>query len=187
MRCVTSSGNGRRHRTCCSIDCLPRCTALLVLRPYRKHSGFTSTYILETAVMPKVKRSKGGGGDRPAAMGLAEQILQADTVRAKGRVKTRDSRLEEDDTYVDERLSRKILQQARIQQEELQTEYGVSTEKKKTPVTVLGSSSHVISSSETNKNANFSKFNIFYLFMTSISLYFCLSLGAKFYWETTIS
>lgn len=93
--------------------------------------------------MPKVKKSK-GGGERAAAVGLADQILQADTVRAKSRIKTRDSRQDEDDTYVDERLSRKILQQARIQQEELQTEYGVSTEKKKTPVTVLGNGSHVL-------------------------------------------
>lgn len=108
--------------------------------------------------MPKVKKSKGGGGERAAAMGLADQILQADTVRAKGRVKIRDSRLEEDDTYVDERLSRKILQQARIQQEELQTEYGVSTEKKKTPVTVLGNGSHVIFSLERNEIANNCKF-----------------------------
>lgn len=114
--------------------------------------------------MPKVKRSKGGGGDRPAALGLAEQILQADTVRAKGRLKTRDCRLEEDDTYVDERLSRKILQQARIQQEELQTEYGVSTEKKKTPVTVLGRSSHVMSSLDTHFNGDVSQFNSFELF-----------------------
>lgn len=93
--------------------------------------------------MPKVKKSK-GGGERAAAVGLADQILQADTVRAKSRIKTRDSRQDEDDTYVDERLSRKILQQARIQQEELQTEYGVPTEKKKTPVTVLGNGSHVL-------------------------------------------
>lgn len=92
--------------------------------------------------MPKVKRSKGGGGAErsggAAAVGLAEQILQADTVRAKGRVKSRDNREENEDNYVDERLSRKILQQARIQQEELQTEYGLVPEKKKAPVTVLG-------------------------------------------------
>lgn len=71
-------------------------------------------------------------------MPLADQILQGDTMRARGRVKSRDSRAENEDTYVDERLSRKILQQARIQQEELQTEYGLAPEKKKTPVTVLG-------------------------------------------------
>lgn len=97
--------------------------------------------------MPKVKKSKGGGGGEKSggggsAVALADQILQADTVRAKGRVKIRDSRAEDDDTYVDERLSRKILQQARIQQEELQTEYGLGPEKKKAPVTVLGKVCH---------------------------------------------
>lgn len=71
-------------------------------------------------------------------MALADQILQADTVRARGRVKSRDGQADSEDTYVDERLSRKILQQARIQQEELQTEYGLAPEKKKAPVTVLG-------------------------------------------------
>ncbi|XP_033995489.1 bystin [Trematomus bernacchii] len=90
--------------------------------------------------MPKVKRSAGtGGGEKSGgSMPLADQILQGDTMRARGRVKSRDSRAENEDTYVDERLSRKILQQARIQQEELQTEYGLVPEKKKTPVTVLG-------------------------------------------------
>uniref|UniRef100_A0A3B3VM21 Bystin-like n=1 Tax=Poecilia latipinna TaxID=48699 RepID=A0A3B3VM21_9TELE len=92
--------------------------------------------------MPKVKRSKGGGeksgGGAAEAVALADQILQADTIRARGRVKGRDVRSENDDQYVDDRLSRKILQQARIQQEELQTEYGLAPEKKKTPVTVLG-------------------------------------------------
>ncbi|KAM8867788.1 bystin [Synchiropus picturatus] len=89
--------------------------------------------------MPKVKKSKGAGGEKSGvAVALADQILQADTVRSKGRVKIRDTRAENDDAYVDERLSRKILQQARIQQEELQTEYGLAPEKKKKPVTVLG-------------------------------------------------
>ncbi|KAF3856355.1 hypothetical protein F7725_017078 [Dissostichus mawsoni] len=90
--------------------------------------------------MPKVKRSAGtGGGEKSGgSMPLADQILQGDTMRARGRVKSRDSQAENEDTYVDERLSRKILQQARIQQEELQTEYGLAPEKKKTPVTVLG-------------------------------------------------
>lgn len=88
--------------------------------------------------MPKVKKAKGGGGEKSDAVALADQILQADTVRARGRVKNRDTRVEAEDKYVDERLSRKILQQARIQQEELQTEYGLAPEKKKSPVTVLG-------------------------------------------------
>lgn len=89
--------------------------------------------------MPKVKKSRGGTGEQSAAMALPDQIMQADTIRARGRVKSRDTREETEDTYVDERLSRKILQQARIQQEELQTEYGLGLEtKKKAPVTVLG-------------------------------------------------
>ncbi|KAM9408643.1 bystin isoform 1-T1 [Pholidichthys leucotaenia] len=88
--------------------------------------------------MPKVKRSKGGGEKAGAAVALADQILEADTVTAKARVKSRDSRAEYEDKYVDERLSRKILKQAIIQQEELQTEYGLAPEKKKAPVTVLG-------------------------------------------------
>lgn len=144
--CVTSAGTGPGHHTCCSIDCLPRCVFVLFLGLFRLQCGFSCVQRFKSAVMPKVKRSKAAGGERPAALALAEQILQADTVRAKGRVKSRDSRLEEDDTYVDERLSRKILQQARIQQEELQTEFGISTEKKKSPVTVLGSNSHLITS-----------------------------------------
>ena len=99
--------------------------------------------LFQTAAMPKVKKSKGGGGEKSAGVALADQILQADTIRARGRVKTRDSRPDADDTYVDERLSRKILQQARIQQEELQTEYGLAPEKKKAPVTTLGRASHL--------------------------------------------
>ncbi|XP_062257511.1 bystin [Platichthys flesus] len=108
--------------------------------------------------MPKVKRSRGGGGDGGAGAGggkgvvpavaLADQILQADTFRARGRVKIRDSREESEDKYVDEKLSRKILLQARIQQEELQSEYGVAPEKKKIPVTVLGSGSQDADSDE---------------------------------------
>ncbi|XP_030585309.1 bystin [Archocentrus centrarchus] len=99
--------------------------------------------------MPKVKRSKGGGEKSGVAVvPLADQILQADTVRTKGRVKMRDTREESEDKYVDERLSRKILEQARIQQEELQTEYGLAPEKKKAPVTVLGPASQDADSDE---------------------------------------
>ncbi|XP_029948243.1 bystin [Salarias fasciatus] len=102
--------------------------------------------------MPKVKRSRGGGGGggerSGGAVALADQILQADTVRPRDRVKSRDTRAENQDEYVDERLSRKILQQARIQQEELQTEYGLAPEKKKAPVTVLGPDSQDADSDE---------------------------------------
>ncbi|XP_061788186.1 bystin [Nerophis lumbriciformis] len=98
--------------------------------------------------MPKFKKSKGGGEKRGETETLVDQMLQADTIRAKGRVKSRDGRREDEDKYVDERLSRKILQQARIQQEELQTEYGLAPEKKKAPVTVLGSKSQDADSDE---------------------------------------
>nr|XP_020463420.1 bystin [Monopterus albus] len=99
--------------------------------------------------MPKVKKSKAKGGEKSGgAVPLADQILQADTLRARGRVKPRDTRAENEDKYVDERLSRKILQQARIQQEELQTEYGLAPQQKKAPVTVLGSVSQEADSDE---------------------------------------
>ena len=89
--------------------------------------------------MPKVKKSRGGGVEKSSGtLALADQILQGDMVRVPGRVKTRDTREDEDDEYVDERLSRKILEQARIQQEELQTEFGLEPEVKKKPATVLG-------------------------------------------------
>lgn len=89
--------------------------------------------------MPKVKKSKGGGDMRGQSDTLVDQMLQGDTVRSKGRVKLRDDRIEGEDNYVNERLSKKILQQARIQQEELQSEYGL-VPKKKAPVTSLGKS-----------------------------------------------
>ncbi|XDV23120.1 hypothetical protein PO909_027830 [Leuciscus waleckii] len=87
--------------------------------------------------MPKVKRStKSGPG---SGVSLADQILQGDSVRASGRVKNRTRTHEEEQEYVDEKLSRKILQQARIQQDELQTELGLAAEPKRQPATQLES------------------------------------------------
>ncbi|XP_051932640.1 bystin [Hippocampus zosterae] len=97
--------------------------------------------------MPKAKKSKGGGDKRGQSDTLVDQMLQGDTVRSKGRVKLRDDRIEGEDNYVNERLSKKILQQARIQQEELQSEYGL-VPKKKAPVTFLGPSSRDADSDE---------------------------------------
>ncbi|CAL8336997.1 unnamed protein product [Lota lota] len=88
--------------------------------------------------MPKVKRSK--AGSKKSGVSLADQIMQGDAVRVHERVKSQEEKVENEDEYVDERLSRRILEQARIQQEELQTEYGLSPETKKTPVTTLGKS-----------------------------------------------
>lgn len=76
--------------------------------------------------------------------------MQADTARVHERVKSTEGagKADHEDDYVDEKLSRKILEQARIQQEELQTEYGLSPETKKAPVTTLGSSSKDADSDE---------------------------------------
>ncbi|XP_078402418.1 bystin [Cetorhinus maximus] len=92
--------------------------------------------------MPKVKAAK--GGPEPRNLALADQILQGDAVKAVSRIKKRGRGQEaEEDEYVDERLSRKILEQARIQQEELEAEHGVGKRKggKRAQTTVLGTSS----------------------------------------------
>ncbi|XP_051551206.1 bystin-like [Myxocyprinus asiaticus] len=94
--------------------------------------------------MPKVKKSKSGpvrsGAGAGAGVSLADQILQGDSVRISGRVKNRSRTHDEEQEYVDEKLSRKILQQARIQQDELQTELGLTPETKRQPATQLGPS-----------------------------------------------
>lgn len=88
--------------------------------------------------MPKVKKSRGGAERSGVGVSLADQILQGDSVRSSGRVKNRSRTHEEEQEYVDEKLSRKILQQARIQQDELQTELGLAPETKRQPATQLG-------------------------------------------------
>uniref|UniRef100_A0A8C8SCM5 Bystin like n=1 Tax=Pelusios castaneus TaxID=367368 RepID=A0A8C8SCM5_9SAUR len=97
--------------------------------------------------MPKVKRQK-GAGEAARSVSLAEQIIQGDSVRPSTRVKKRGREGphgagEHEDQYVDEKLSRRILEQARIQQEELEAEHcpGKGTEPKKGKTTVLGSKS----------------------------------------------
>lgn len=95
--------------------------------------------------MPKVRKSK--GGSKSGGVSLADQMIQGDTARVHERVKTKEDKGVNEDEYVDERLSQRILKQARIQQEELQTEYG-SPETKKTPVTTLGSSTKDADSDE---------------------------------------
>ncbi|XP_051980142.1 bystin [Xyrauchen texanus] len=90
--------------------------------------------------MPKVKKSKSGPERSGAGVSLADQILQGDSVRISGRVKNRSRTHDEEQDYVDEKLSRKILQQARIQQDELQTELGLTPETKRQPATQLGPS-----------------------------------------------
>ncbi|XP_014809087.1 PREDICTED: bystin-like [Calidris pugnax] len=75
--------------------------------------------------MPKARRPRGPGPG--SALPLAEQILQEAAPRPTARGKRRgggEEEKEDDDGYVDARLSRRILQQARRQQEELEAEHG---------------------------------------------------------------
>uniref|UniRef100_A0A8D0AZ15 Bystin n=1 Tax=Salvator merianae TaxID=96440 RepID=A0A8D0AZ15_SALMN len=97
--------------------------------------------------MPKVKHPKGSGGGAgaPINVPLAEQIIQDASVKPVSRVKRRGKASKhggrEEDEYVDEKLSRRILEQARIQQEELETEHdlaGGQEPKVKKKTTVLG-------------------------------------------------
>nr|XP_033774350.1 bystin [Geotrypetes seraphini] len=73
--------------------------------------------------MPKGRRERGAPPRPPP---LAEHILQADAPRPSARSKRRGGPGPEDGGggYVDERLSRRILEQARLQQEELEAEHG---------------------------------------------------------------
>ncbi|XP_062975257.1 bystin [Elgaria multicarinata webbii] len=95
--------------------------------------------------MPKAKRARGSGA--AANVPLAEQIAQGDSVKPVTRVKRRGKAGQhgggEEDEYVDEKLSRRILEQARIQQEELEAEHGAGRrdEPKAKKTTVLGPAS----------------------------------------------
>ncbi|XP_046496306.1 bystin [Equus quagga] len=74
--------------------------------------------------MPKFKAARGAGGQEKHAP-LAEQILAGDAVRTGAREKRRGrGTREEEEEYVGPRLTRRILQQARQQQEELEAEHG---------------------------------------------------------------
>ncbi|NXN62242.1 BYST protein, partial [Rynchops niger] len=77
------------------------------------------------SAMPKARRPRGCGPGPP--LPLAEQILQEAAPRRTAREKRRgggEEEEEEEEGYVDARLSRRILQQARRQQEELEAEHG---------------------------------------------------------------
>ena len=74
--------------------------------------------------MPKFKAARGAGGQEKHAP-LAEQILAGEAVRAGAREKRRGRGTgDEEEEYVGPRLTRRILQQARQQQEELEAEHG---------------------------------------------------------------
>ncbi|KAM4796744.1 bystin [Rhinophrynus dorsalis] len=86
--------------------------------------------------MPKHRASRGSA---PRLVPLAEQILQEGEVKPACRGKRRAKPADEpqDDSYVDEKLSRRILEQARIQQEELEAEHGPGNVAPKERKTVL--------------------------------------------------
>lgn len=73
--------------------------------------------------MPKFKVTR-GARNQERHEPLADQILAGDAVRAGTREKRRGHGVEEEEEYVGPRLSRRILQQARQQQEELEIEHG---------------------------------------------------------------
>lgn len=86
--------------------------------------------------MPKQRSSRGSASRHVA---LAEQILQDGSVRPTTRGKRRGQEAVESryDGYVDEKLSRRILEQARIQQEELEAEHGAGSLAPKQQTTLL--------------------------------------------------
>ncbi|XP_013779881.1 bystin-like [Limulus polyphemus] len=84
---------------------------------------------------------------------LDTQIEKDGITKPTTRIKSR-KRKDEDELFTDDKLSKKILEQARLQQEDLEEEYGTSSKKKKgkpvsTLTTVLGpSTSHTDSDSD---------------------------------------
>lgn len=65
---------------------------------------------------------------RKRLAGLTEDILSSRTAKPSGRVKQKRERQgETDETYVEDKLSRKILEQARKQQNELEAEFGAGS------------------------------------------------------------
>ncbi len=71
---------------------------------------------------------------------LAQQILEGDQLRARRRLPKEDKKVSEggSEEYVEGSISRKILQQARLQQEELEEEFGIGSTKPSGGKTVLG-------------------------------------------------
>ncbi|XP_065828748.1 bystin-like [Oscarella lobularis] len=78
----------------------------------------------------KAKRSKRHAG-------LAEQILDDDKVKPSGRVKRNRRKIDEKDSeIVDTKLSARILDEARKQQDELEEEFGLSAARKETKLPI---------------------------------------------------
>ncbi|XDC85476.1 hypothetical protein R6Z07F_016649 [Ovis aries] len=96
----------------------------LGLQPLREDNVKFGRTQLQDPKMPKFKAARSAGGQEKHAP-LAEQILAGDAVRAGAREKRRGRGTgDEEEEYVGPRLTRRILQQARQQQEELEAEHG---------------------------------------------------------------
>lgn len=63
--------------------------------------------------------------EKKSRKNLADEILDKDAIRSSQRGEKVRTRMDEDEDYVDKRTSRKILEQARAQQEELEEEHGI--------------------------------------------------------------
>ncbi|XP_013418752.1 bystin [Lingula anatina] len=87
--------------------------------------------------MGKSKKARFGRAEGRNAP-LGDQMTEDKSVREPGREKKRD-RKDKDDEFVDDKLSKKILEQARLQQEEMEEEYGVRRKKEKPKSVSLGS------------------------------------------------
>lgn len=101
--------------------CLPRKRTGGLFFLHTHVGNFTAWF---SRKMPKFKAARAAGGQEKHAP-LAEQILAGDAVRAGAREKRRGRGTgDEEEEYVGPRLTRRILQQARQQQEELEAEHG---------------------------------------------------------------
>ncbi|CAH1773639.1 unnamed protein product [Owenia fusiformis] len=89
---------------------------------------------------------------RPAP--LTDQILEDTSVRAPGRTKVRE-RQGDEIKFVDDKLSKKILKQAREQQEELEEEHGTVSNKKKKKTVTLGAGTSQDSEDEDLEDEDF--------------------------------
>ena len=79
-----------------------------------------TSFCLTVAAMGKTKP------DKHSRRGLADDILDEDTLKTKSRSVKKRNRKDDDDRFVEENLTRKILKEARAQQEELEEEFGIS-------------------------------------------------------------
>jgi len=82
-------------------------------------------------------------GDKMSRKSLADDILEKDELKVSKRAAKRRNRKDEDDQFVDKSLTKKILEQARAQQEELEEEFGIVGGPKRTKKAQRKTGSHL--------------------------------------------